>query len=71
MRAMFHQSGSQMKHMQRELWPSLTKLLRVRLYSSAMEESNLSKPNVPQTDRFLPLPPELMLVIIQLLSHKD
>jgi len=74
MRAMFHQSGSQIKHMQRELWPSLTKLLRVRLYSSAMEESNLSKPNVlpqPQTDRFLPLPPELMLVIIQLLSHKD
>jgi len=71
---MFHQSGSQIKHMQRELWPSLTKLLRVRLYSSAMEESNLSKPNVlpqPQTDRFLPLPPELMLFIIQLLSHKD
>ena len=74
MRAMFYQSGSQIKHLQRELWPSLTKLLRVRLYSSAMEESNLSKPNVlpqPQTDRFLPLPPELMLVIIQLLSHKD
>ena len=49
-------------------------LLRVRLYSSAMEESNLSKLNVlpqPQTDRFLPLPLELMLVIIQLLSHKD
>ena len=36
-----------------------------------MEESNLSKPNVLPQPRFLPLPPELILVIIQLLSHKD